>query len=85
MIRLLQGAIRAIWQIMLLMPMPWRAALTIGVTIILGYQVIRRLLPLFLLPEFWITSLLRRLGLRPLPGTYTCPTMPLMAGMTRTQ
>ncbi len=71
MIRLLQGAIRAIWQIMLLMPMPWRAALTIGATIILGYQVIRRLLPLFLLPEFWITSLLRRLGLRPLPGTYT--------------
>lgn len=50
--------------------MPWRAGLAIGVVIISGYQVIRRLLPLLLLPEFWITSRLRRWGLRPLPGTY---------------
>jgi len=70
MIRLFQDAIRAIWQILLLVPMPWRAALTIGATIVLGYQIVRRLLPLSLLPEFWITSQLRRLGSRPLPGTY---------------
>ena len=68
--KLLQDAIKAIWEILLVVPLPWRAASVIGLVIIIGYRVIRRLLPLFLLPEFWITSRLRRWGLRPLPGTY---------------
>ena len=70
MARLLQDAIRAILGVLLLVPMPWRAGLVIGIVALGSYQVLRRLLSLFLLPEFWITTQLRRLGRRPLPGTY---------------
>ena len=70
MARLLQDAIRAILGVLLLVPMPWRAGLVIGIVALGSYQVLRRLLSLFLLPEFWITSQLRRRGRRPLPGTY---------------
>ena len=70
MSRPLQDAIRAIWGVLLLVPMPWRAGFVIGIVAIGGYQALRRLLPLLLLPEFWITNQLRRLGRRPLPGTY---------------
>ena len=52
------------------MPIPGRAGLVIGLVIISGYQAVRRLLLLLLLPEFWITSQLRRWGRRPLPGAY---------------
>jgi hypothetical protein len=70
MSRVLQDAIRAIWGVLLLVPMPWRTGLAIGIVTIGGYQILRRLLPLLLIPEFWITSQMRRLGHRPLPGTY---------------
>ena len=66
----LHNALGAIWEILLDVPMPWRAGLLIWITIIGGYQVTRRLLTLLLLPEFWVTNRMRCWGLRPLPGTY---------------
>jgi len=45
MIKLLQDAIRAIWEIALLVPMPWRAGLIILVAVLLLYWLVWRLLP----------------------------------------
>lgn len=68
---LLQAAIRAVWGILLVVPMPWRAAIVLELGIIGGYQLILHVLSLSLLPEFWITNRLRQLGFQPLPGTHT--------------
>ena len=70
MLNFLQDAIAATWEILLAVPMPWRAGLLVSIAAIGGYQVVRRLLILLLLPEFWITNRLRCWGHRPLPGTY---------------
>jgi len=70
MLDFLQDAVRAIWEILLAVPMPWRASLILCVAAVVGHQVGRRLLIFLLLPEFWVTNRLRRWGLRPLPGTY---------------
>lgn len=59
-----------VWQLLMPIPMPWRFVLITGGTIVIVYQLLRRALPLVLLPEFWITTRLRRWGLSPLPGTY---------------
>lgn len=45
MIKLLQDAIRAIWEIVLLVPTPWRAGLIILVAMLLLYWLVWRLLP----------------------------------------
>lgn len=62
--------IKAIWELALPLPTPWRFVLLVGGGVIIAYQLVRRILPLALWPEFLITDRLRRFGLRPLPGTY---------------
>lgn len=62
--------IEDIWALIFLTPMPWRFALVVGGVFVAADRLGRWLLPLVLLPEFWLTSQLRHLGLRPLPGTY---------------
>lgn len=51
-----------------LAPMPWRFALIVGGAFMVMDWLGRSLLPLVLLPEFWMTTQLRRLGLKPLPA-----------------
>ncbi len=89
MIKLLQDAIRVIWEILLPVPMPWRAGLIVLVIVLFLYWSVWRSFPwlieklarlllflaegitsLLLLPEYWITKLLRQSGRRPLPGSY---------------
>jgi hypothetical protein len=65
----LRNILSVITDFILAIPMPWRAGLFFFIFAFLGYQVLRRLLVLLLLPEYWITSLMRRLKLHPLPGT----------------
>ena len=70
MLNILQELLRAIWRILLVIPMPWRAAIITLAAIIIGYQFFYRFSILLLLPEFWITNRLRLWKLKPLPGTY---------------
>jgi hypothetical protein len=86
---LLRDTIRAIYEILVLMPMPWRAGLVTLSAVIILYWLMRRLFSwligkltrfllfllesvasLLLLPEYWVTSWLRRRGRQPLPGAY---------------
>jgi hypothetical protein len=69
MIDFFKDAFRIIVDFILAIPMPWRAGIFLIVFGYLGYQIGRRLLVLLLLPEYWVTSLMRSLNRRPLPGT----------------
>jgi hypothetical protein len=70
MLRLLHRFTATVWEILLVVPMPWRAAAVLWLATVASYHLGHRFLALLLLPEFWITNLLRRWGWRPLPGTY---------------
>jgi hypothetical protein len=70
MIDLLKDIIGIVTDLLFEIPMPWRAGVFVVVFAFLSYQILRRLLVLLLLPEFWITTLMRRLGLHSLPGTF---------------
>ena len=70
MLNFLRDLLRAMWRVVLVVPMPWRAELITWITVLVGYQVIYRILVLSLLPEFWITNRLRHWKLKSLPGTY---------------
>jgi hypothetical protein len=69
--KLFSALIRTIWSILLPVPMPWRAGLILSILTICTYQIAKLIFPILLLPEFLITSKLRKLGYRPLPGVYT--------------
>ena len=64
------GFIRAIWELILPLPITWRFGLFTAGSVIVAYQITHYILPLALWPEFLITDRLRHFGLRPLPGTY---------------
>lgn len=70
MLNLLQELIRAIWRILLVVPMPWRAGIITLAAIIIAYWLLYYFSVLLLLPEFWITNRQRLWKLKPLPGTY---------------
>lgn len=70
MLDLFHELLRAIWRILLVIPMPWRATIIILGAIVMGYQLFYLFSILLLLPEFWITNRLRLWKLKPLPGTY---------------
>ena len=70
MLDLLRELLSAIWRVLLVVPMPWRAEIAIWAAVLVGYQIIYRFLSLLLLPEFWLTNRLRLWRLKPLPGTY---------------
>lgn len=70
MLNLLRELLKAIWRILLVVPMPWRAEIIIWATVLVGYQLAYRFCVLLLLPEFWLTNRLRLWRLKPLPGTY---------------
>jgi len=56
MYRPLQDAIRAIWEVLLLVPMPWRAGLVVLIVVLFLHWTVSLLLP-------WLIVRLARLGL----------------------
>jgi hypothetical protein len=66
----LKNLLSSVWEILLVIPMPWRAIVISLILIWIGHQIFYRFLLLMLLPEFWITNQMRIWNLKPLPGTY---------------
>ena len=57
-----QYLIKTVWQVLPTIPMPWRTGAIIGGIIVGAY--------LLLYAEFHLTTWLRQMGRRPIPGTY---------------
>jgi|GEM_PF-4267419 len=89
MVEVLHDTIIAIWEVVMLIPMPWRMGLTIGIAIIIVYWLMSRpflgltrllirllagsvslIISILLFLEYIVTSVLRKIGLKPLPGTH---------------
>lgn len=65
-----RNLISFMWGFFMLVPLPWRPGVVIGIIAYLSFELIQTLLPLLLLPEYWVTSYMRNRGFRPLPGSY---------------
>ena len=58
------------WGLILDTAMPWRVVLLLCAASLAGYGATSLVLRLILLPEFLLTTRLRRWGWRPIPGTH---------------
>lgn len=66
----LQSLGESCWELILSAAMPWRIVLILSVGGLAGYGIASLVLRLLLLPEFLLTTRLRRWGWRPIPGTH---------------
>lgn len=66
----LQDLAETCWRLILSTAMPWRVVLILSVGGLAVYGAASFMLRLLLLPEFLLTTRLRRWGLRPIPGTH---------------